>query len=219
MNGVHDMGGMQDMGPIQAEQHEPVFHETWEARVFALRRAMGAWRKWNIDATRYAVELVPPTDYLRMSYYERQFTAFLDMLVQHKFVTHAELESGLPAPGTPIATPALTIEKAQMLVAKGVSTKRDLHIAPRFQVGQRIQTRNINPLGHTRLPRYARAKSGTIESDYGVFVFPDTNAEFLGENPQHLYCVRFSARELWGKQAPAKDSVYLNLWDAYLEPA
>ena len=219
MNGVHDMGGMQDMGPVEAEPNEPVFHHPWEGRVFAMRRAMGAWRKWNIDATRFAVELVPPVDYLRMTYYERQFVAFLEMLVEHKFVTRAELESGVPAASTPVATPALTVEKAQSLIAKGVPVKRDLPIAPRFQPGQRTRTRNLNPTTHTRLPRYARDKSGVIARDHGVFVFPDTNGVFLGEHPQHLYSVRFSARELWGEQAAANDSVYLDMWDAYLEPA
>jgi len=219
MNGVHDMGGMQDMGPVKAEPNEPVFHHSWEGRIFALRRAMGAWRKWNIDASRYAVELVPPVDYLRLSYYERQFVAFLEMLVEHKFVTPEELQSGAPAADTPTATPALTVEKAKALIAKGVPVKRDLPIAPRFQPGQKIRTLNINPATHTRLPRYARDKSGTIGRDHGVFVFPDTNATFLGEHPQHLYSVRFAARELWGQQASRNDSVYLDMWDAYLEPA
>ncbi len=68
MNGVHDMGGMHGMGPIHEEENEPVFHERWEGRVFALRRAMGAWGKWNIDVTRHEVELIPPAEYLRMSY-------------------------------------------------------------------------------------------------------------------------------------------------------
>ena len=54
MNGVHDMGGMQDMGPVQEEKNEPVFHHPWEGRVFAMYRAMGAWRKWNIDAARHS---------------------------------------------------------------------------------------------------------------------------------------------------------------------
>ena len=40
MNGVHDMGGMHGMGPIVAEKDEPVFHSRWEARVYALHRAM-----------------------------------------------------------------------------------------------------------------------------------------------------------------------------------
>ena len=70
MNGVHDMGGMQDMGPIEYEKNEPVFHERWEAKAYALNRAMGAWQKWNIDASRHQRELLPPADYLRMSYYE-----------------------------------------------------------------------------------------------------------------------------------------------------
>jgi nitrile hydratase len=90
---------------------------------------------------------------------------------------------------------------------------------PRFQTGQRVRARNIHPVGHTRLPRYARGKLGAIDRDYGVFVFPDTNAQFLGENPQHVYAVRFSARELWGEQAKPQDAVYLALWDDYLEPA
>lgn len=58
-----------------------------------------------------------------------------------------------------------------------------------------------------------------IDRDHGVFLFPDTNALFLGEKPQHVYSVCFAARELWGGQASPRDSVYLDLWDDYLEPA
>jgi nitrile hydratase len=219
MNGVHDMGGMHGMGPIQEEKNEPVFHHLWEGQVFALRRAMGAWGKWNIDALRHQVELVPPADYLRMSYYERQLEAFLVLLAKHGFISPAEIEAGKPAPGSPVAVPALTTQKAAMVIAKGVSTSRDLSMAPRFQAGQRVRARNINPVGHTRLPRYARGKIGTVDRDHGVFVFPDTNAHFLGEKPQHVYSVRFAARELWGQQAAPQDSVYLDLWDDYLDPA
>jgi nitrile hydratase len=82
-----------------------------------------------------------------------------------------------------------------------------------------VRARNINPVGHTRLPRYARFKSGTIDRHHRVFLFPDTKASFLGEKPQHVYSVRFAARELWGEQAAPQDSVYLDLWDDYLEPA
>jgi nitrile hydratase len=69
------------------------------------------------------------------------------------------------------------------------------------------------------LPRYARGKSGTIHLDHGVYVFPDTNAHFQGEKPQHVYSVRFAARELWGDQASPRDAVYVDLWDGHLEPA
>ncbi len=68
MNGVHDMGGMHGVGRIPYEPDEPVFHEPWEGRVFALNLAMRAWRKWNIDAGRYEIELIPPAEYLRMSW-------------------------------------------------------------------------------------------------------------------------------------------------------
>jgi nitrile hydratase len=36
MNGVHDMGGMQDFGPIRPEKNEPVFHAAWEGRVLLI---------------------------------------------------------------------------------------------------------------------------------------------------------------------------------------
>jgi len=82
-----------------------------------------------------------------------------------------------------------------------------------------VRARNINSTGHTRLPRYARGKVGIIDRDHGVYVFPDTNAHFLGEKPQHVYSVRFAARELWGDQAAPRDAVYADLWDDHLEPA
>ena len=56
MNGVHDMGGMEGLGPIETEPNEPVFHERWEARALALTLAMGAWQEWNIDSGRHARE-------------------------------------------------------------------------------------------------------------------------------------------------------------------
>lgn len=219
MNGIHDMGGMHGMGPIEPERNEPVFHHTWESRVFALRRAMGAWRRWNIDVSRHEVELVPAADYLRMSYYERQFAAFVVLLEKRGFITPAELDSGTPAPQTPVTVPALSAEKAAELISKGVPTSRDVPVVPRFQTGQQVRARNINPPGHTREPRYVRGKAGIIHRDHGVFVFPDTNAHFLGENPQHVYSVRFAARELWGEDAAPQDGVYVDLWDDHLEPA
>jgi len=219
MNGVHDMGGMQDMGPVHEEKNEPVFHQRWEARVFAITRSMSAWRKWNIDTLRFQRELIPAAEYLRMSYYEIWLTGLLELSIKSGLVTDAEIKTGKPASGLPKLTPALTADKVPALVAHGTPASRNVPVEPRFKVGQRVRARNINPLGHTRLPRYARGKFGAVERDRGVFVFPDTNAEFLGEKPQHLYSVRFAAQELWGEQSSARDSVYVDLWDDYLEPA
>jgi len=219
MNGVHDMGGMQDMGPVQREKNEPVFHQRWEGRVWGMMWLGSAWGKWNLDAMRHAIERIPPADYLRMSYYEKWLAALVDLVTGRGLVTRAELESGKPAAGSPKATPPVKAEGVPALIARSNPVKRDVAVAARFQVGQRVRGRNINPVTHTRLPRYARGKIGTIERDHGVFLFADSNAHFQGEKPQHLYSVRFTARELWGEQASARDSIYVNLWDDHLEPA
>jgi hypothetical protein len=105
------------------------------------------------------------------------------------------------------------------MVATGNPESREAPVAARFTVGQRVRARNLHPTGHTRLPRYARGKLGTIQLDHGVYVFADTNADSLGEKPQHLYSVRFAAHELWGEQASERDAAYLDLWDDYLECA
>jgi nitrile hydratase len=95
----------------------------------------------------------------------------------------------------------------------------DADVAPRFKPGDRVVARNVHPVGHTRLPRYVRSRQGVVDRDHGVFVFPDTHALGLGNAPQHVYSVRFAARELWGPAAPANDAVYVDLWDHYLDPA
>jgi len=219
MNGIHDMGGMQDMGPIEYEKNEPVFHAAWEARVFAMFLAAGAWHKWNLDAFRHTREVLPPVDYLRVSYYEQWLSGLLDLLVRRGLATTSEIERGKPAPGTAKASPPLTPEKIPATLPVRIHANRDVVVTPHFQVGQRVRARNIHPVSHTRLPRYARGRFGTIYRDHGVFTFPDTNAHFLGENPQHVYSVCFAARELWGAQASEKDCVYVDMWDDYLEPA
>jgi len=216
MNGVHDMGGMQDMGPIRHENDEPVFHTHWEGRVYAMDRALSAFKRWNIDAWRHDIELLAPTDYLRMTYYEKWLTAIEGRIVKYRFVTKEELESGRPTPDSSKATPAYTAAMARAN-RRSFPSSKDPSIVPLFQVGQRVRARNIHPLGHTRLPRYARGKIGEIVQDHGVYTFPDSNSRFQGEKRQHVYSVRFTSRELWGESASPRDSVHLDLWDDYLE--
>jgi len=93
VNGVHDMGGMHGMGPIMPEPNEPVFHERWEGRVYALFRATAALGKWNIDASRHSIERLPPADYLRMSYYEKWLAGLVTRLEESGLVTRAEVEA------------------------------------------------------------------------------------------------------------------------------
>jgi len=218
MNGIHDMGGTQNAGPLLYEKNEPVFHAPWEGRVFAIQRAMSAWRKWTLDHMRHEIELIPPADYMRMSYYERWLTAITELTIKSGLITREELQGGTPLARSS-TTPPLKSPDVSSALRRANAARPEAIVSPRFQTGARVRTRNIHPIGHSRLPRYARSKIGTIHRDHGIYAFPDSIVAGLGENPQHLYSVRFEARELWGTDASPRDSVYLDLWDGYLEQA
>jgi len=114
--------------------------------------------------------------------------------------------------------PALPVEQVDGLIATGATARMDAKVAPRFRPGDRVVVRNINPATHTRLPCYVRGKAGVVEIDRGVFCFNDTNAHGEGHKPQHVYGVRFTARDLWGEQASARDTLYLDMFEDYVEP-
>ena len=74
MNSIHDMGGMHGFGLIVAEEEEPVFHAAWEGRVYAMVRVWYPWARYKSwGSFRHNLEKIPPSDYLKMSYYERWF--------------------------------------------------------------------------------------------------------------------------------------------------
>ncbi len=219
MNSVHDMGGMHGLGPIAPDPDEPVFHADWEARVLALTLAAGAWGRWTLDRSRHQREKIPAADYLRMSYYEKWFTGLTQLVVETGLVSKTELLSSAPDPGVEKQIPALTASKVAERMAMGGPTSRGIATSHSFQIGQSVRVRNLNPAGHTRLPRYVRGHVGVIERDHGAHVFADTNAHGLGEQPRQLYGVYFPAAELWGADTPWRGGVHLDLWDAYLEVA
>jgi nitrile hydratase len=226
MNGVHDMGGMHGMGPVVHEEHEPVFHHEWERRAFAVTLAAGFLGRWNIDMSRYSREVIPPAEYLATSYYEHWLSGLEWLLTRQGVVAPEEVEARLQGRVTPASSPppdlaarVLRAADVARTLGRGGSTRVREDIPPKFKAGDRVVARNIHPLGHTRLPRYARGKRGVIDRDHGVFVFPDTNAAGQGKKPQHVYSVRFEARELWGPEASPRDGVYVDLWDDYLDPA
>ena len=216
MNGIHDMGGMDGFGPVEPEPDEPVFHHPWEGRVFAIRAALRPKDRvpgWG--SFRYDLERIPPAAYLRMSYYERWFAISVDRLLRSGLVTRAELETGRPEPGPP--GPPLRPGPA----ARPSGPRRlDVDVAPRFRSGDDVRARNLHPPGHTRLPRYTRGKTGVVTRDNGVYALQDTDeaGQALERPPQHVYTVRFAARELWGDRASPRDAVYADLWEDHLEP-
>jgi len=224
MNGAHDLGGMHGFGPVEIERNEPTFHHEWERRAFAITLAAGFLGKWNIDMSRYAREQMPPAEYLAATYYERWLFGLEKLLDATGLVSRAELQSARKGGVTQAALPAagvrvLAASDVEAVLRKSREAKVDEDIPPRFNVGDRVRTVNINPVGHTRLPRYARDKRGVVTVDHGVWVFPDTNGTGRGRNPQHCYSVSFEARELWGADAGPRDATYVDLWDDHLVPA
>ncbi len=207
MNSVHDMGGMDGFGPVTPERDEPVFHHAWEGRVFAIINLLAGSGRFNADQFRHSLERIPPARYLGSSYYERWLDGVQTLLIEKGIVRREELAA---RGAEPAGEPPGRFED----LSRGKASRP----RARFKVGDRVLARNINPAGHTRLPRYARGKRGTIRCDHGVYVFADSSAHSAGERSQHVYSVAFDARELWGVSAPRRDRVLLDLWEDYLEP-
>jgi len=218
MNGGQDLGGVHGFGPVEPEQNEPVFHADWEKRAFALTLAMGTPGGWNIDMARFSRENRQPAEYLSMSYYQLWLAGLEALLKERDLVNDDEIVVGHalqpPKPVTRILSPG---DVAQVLY-RGGPTERETNTKARFKAGDTVRAKNINPLTHTRLPRYVRGHLGQIERVIGCHVFPDSNAVGRGENPQWLYTVRFQARELWGEGADPSVTFSVDAWEPYLEP-
>lgn len=217
-NSIHDMGGMQGFGPIEAEPNEPPFHERWEGRVFAMQRAMGFTGLWTIDGGRASLESLPPLDYLGSSYYRRWFLGLENRLLRYGLVDADEIAAGRSLRAGANLPRKLTAADVEKTMVRG-EFARPTNQRARFKEGDRVRTKNINPVTHTRLPRYARAKIGMIEAIRGCHVFPDTAALGQGEHPQWLYTVVFPARELWGEDADPRVKVSIEAFEPYLDPA
>lgn len=233
MSRVHDMGGRFGDGPIPQKDDNVVFHNDWEAHALALNLACGALGEWNIDASRHARECLSPKDYMTFSYYEKWVSGLTDILVQRGVITADEIKTAVQAITDGDELPAPTNSGPKALKAENVEAGLRMHVpytresGPRtaFAVGDAVRT--ISPSqnqtvqgGHTRLPAYAAGRSGVIARLQGSHVFPDSNAHFLGEAPEPLYAVRFSAKELWGSDAESTaDDMVLDLWQSYLMAA
>jgi nitrile hydratase subunit beta len=216
MDGVHDLGGMEGFGRLPLEENEPAFHYVWEARVMAMRLLMGGWRKWNIDAGRHSVELLPPKDYLSLTYYEKWLASLVNLSVNAGLITREEVARGRPEEGAVKAWPPLSADVFLAFIPKGRPSARQITAEPAFRVGDQVRTARHMHSGHTRLPRYLRDCVGEVVRHHGAHVFPDVSATLQGDAPEHLYSVRFSATDVWGAQASSKDSVTADLWESYL---
>lgn len=219
MNGPQDLGGQAGFGPVAPEANEPLFHAPWERRALGITLCAGAMGHWSIDESRHARESLHPADYYASSYYEIWIKALEQLLARHSFVTAAELAEGHAAGGGTTPRRVLRAEEVAGMIAGGTHYAREVATGPVFAPGERVRTAVMHPAGHTRLPRYARGKTGFIETVNGAHVFPDSNAHGRGEAPQWLYTVVFEAVELWGRDGDPAQRVSIDAWESYLEPA
>ncbi len=218
MNGPHDLGGQMGLGPVAPEIDEPVFHADWEKRALGLTLASGALGAWNIDESRHARENRHPVDYLSSSYYEIWIKGLERLLKRHGFVSERDLAEGRAVDAAASPKRVLKAEDVPAVLARGGPCDRPVE-TPRFKAGDLVVTKNFSPSGHTRLPRYARAKQGVVETVHEGFVFPDSNAHGEGEQPQRVYTVVFTGKEIWGEDADPTLTVSIDAWGSYLEPA
>jgi nitrile hydratase subunit beta len=209
MDGIHDLGGMGGFGPVEIERDEPKFHEPWEARAFALNN-LGIVRiaAYNVHEYRHAVERMDPAHYLAASYYERWFTGVASLLVEKGIVTRAELEHRAGGP-FPLSHPPSEVSAAPAPEPG----------APRFTAGDWLRVKDRHPRGHTRAPRYVRGRRGQVLRVSRRFELPDLAGHALPAPQEPTYHVEFAARELWGDGAEPRESVIVDLWESYLEPA
>ena len=221
MNGGHDLGGMHGLGCIkpESEQIENIFHHEWEKSVFSLTLASAFLKQWNLDQSRHARERQHPADYLRNSYYENWYHGLLKLLIEKELISQAELDSGKAVPSGPhLTTNLLKAEDVKSAMLKGGPVNMEIEHPPLYKRGDKVRIQNINPEGHTRLPRYARGKLGKVDIHHGAHVFPDINALGIREG-QHLYGIIFSSDELWGLDTKTNFKVNIDLWEPFLETA
>ena len=214
MNSIHDMGGMHGFGHIVQQEEEPVFRDSWESRVYALVRVWYPWARYKSwGSFRHNLEKIPPSDYLKMSYYERWFYVHELKALETGIVTRAELERGAAYLDNTIP------ELEPHLDSWRGSRRLDEKLPSKFRENQTIKVRNINGLAHNRLPRYVRGKVGTIISINGVYALQDTNEkdEQPHDKPENVYTVKFSSTELWGLDGNSNDFVYIDAWESYLD--
>lgn len=221
MNGIHDMGGMHGFGSIDIEENEPVFHDPWEGRMYAISTTVDIPVELGF---RYTIECMEPTEYLRSTYYEKWLHSRLSELITAGVITQEEYDATVAQIQANLDQDLPRVENPE-LAAKVVERhsrhrplQRETTHSPTFNIGDLVRTRNVHPIGHTRLPRYARGKECIIVAYYGFQDIDDTMPPGVEAQPEPVYAVRFQAQELWGESAEPNATVCLDMWESYLEP-
>jgi nitrile hydratase subunit beta len=222
MDGVHDMGGMHGFGPVVVEGGDEVFHQDWEARVFALDHLSNVRGLVDGPGGRAVKESMDAAHYLEASYYERWLWSAERGLEAKGTIVPGEVEAMMARlSGVETSPTAADPELAAEAVAKlrEGSPAMGVAVSPRFTPGDRVRVRRMHPDGHTRCPRYVRGAVGVIERVQGTDRLPDRATYGLPTEPEPVYAVAFASQELWGDSDEPPWTVLLDLFDTYLEPA
>jgi nitrile hydratase len=107
-------------------------------------------------------------------------------------------------------------QRRTVIPPSGSATKEEA--MPQYAVGDVVRVKAGAPLGHTRVPRYVRGKVGVITHLHGNFILPDQRVADGSTLYQPVYRVCFAAQHVWGNDAAPKDKLYLEMWEAYIEP-
>ncbi|MFC4947289.1 nitrile hydratase subunit beta [Pseudonocardia sp. GCM10023141] len=221
VDGIADMGGTEGWGQVKAPtRDEPVFAEPWEGRAFALTLlAMGRVSGQNLDAFRHALGRLDRDAYLEDGYYGRWLNAAELMLTDSAIIAPGAVDARVRRnQGEDVADAPIPEPNKPDYAATAAGSLRTVEEAPRFAVGDAVQARSTPSDGPTKLPAYIRGHTGIVESLQPAHLLPDTHAVFQGENPQHVYTVRFRSRDLWGESAE-DFTVTIEMFDSYLEKA
>ena len=215
MDGIHDLGGQSGHSMLGYHRNEPVFKDRWEATVFTMVRASAqAGAYTNIDQFRHAVERIDPKAYLEHGYYGRWLGAVETLFVEAGILTTAEITERAAQLGAGPDDLIAARPSRTKIQATGIPAKRNpVGDPPWFKVGDPVHTVQASPLGHTRLPGYARNKEGSITACQGLWPYPDLRAHGHGEQSQYLYTVTFKSLDLGFSEA---FELNLDLCEPYL---
>ncbi|MGH3853040.1 MAG: nitrile hydratase subunit beta [Pseudonocardiaceae bacterium] len=219
MSGIADLGGTQGWGRVMRPvAGEPVFARTWEGRAFALTLvSMSRVSGRNLDAARHALERLDRDDYFADGYYGRWLSGTELMLVDSAILAPGAVEARTRRlRGEDVEEPPAPRPNKPDYAPTAAGSLRAVDQPPAFAPAHVVRATGTHLTGHTRLPGYLRGHRGVIEMVQPAALLPDTHALFLGENPQHVYTVRFDSRELWGADAEPFE-VSAELYESYLE--
>ncbi|WP_084247674.1 nitrile hydratase subunit beta [Gordonia hydrophobica] len=229
VDGIHDCGGMTGYGPVPYQKTEPFFHHEWEGRTLSILTWMHlkgiSW--W--DKSRFYREMMGNENYvneLRDSYYTHWLSAAERILVSDRYFTEEERKHRVEEilDGRYVDRPPYQeFDEAQIQEAidrmhTPHSLKRE-GPEPGFTIGDEVLVKNMNPLGHSRCPKFVRARTGKISNYHGCQLYPETTYLELAGDARPLYTVEFTSRELWGEDGNDRDTVYVDLWEPYLVAA